>query len=285
MTRDLAKVKTAIELDLDWLEEHRRLQVRSLEWHRKKDVSLLLRGRDLRNAQHMVATATAKDPYPTDLQKTFIQHSLRSERNRLIAWVATGIAVLIMAILSYTAIIQKNQATANAIKANENRELAERNATRALNSEKEARSAQKLAEDAQRIAEEEREKALNQERIAASQRSAARAQIYQSRTGELYTSTLLAIDSWQKSSSDEAEEILRKNISLLPLPVVQVSQNGSITALELHPDGNMFLTASEDGMACLRNLNDGTEIFCATSSTSMNDAIFAIGWSIHRDWG
>jgi hypothetical protein len=65
----LRKVKTAIELDLDWLEEHRRLQVRSLEWHRKKDVSLLLRGRDLRNAQHMVATATAKDPFPTDLQK------------------------------------------------------------------------------------------------------------------------------------------------------------------------------------------------------------------------
>src|SRR5687767_12684640 len=28
----LAKVKTAIELDLDWLEEHRRLLVRSLEW-------------------------------------------------------------------------------------------------------------------------------------------------------------------------------------------------------------------------------------------------------------
>jgi hypothetical protein len=42
----LAKVKTAIELDLDWLEEHRRLQVRALEWHRKKDISLLLRGRD-----------------------------------------------------------------------------------------------------------------------------------------------------------------------------------------------------------------------------------------------
>src|SRR5215213_620710 len=61
----LRKVKTAIELDLDW--------------HRKKDTSLLLRGRDLRNARHMVATATAKDPYPTDLQKTFIQHSSRSE--------------------------------------------------------------------------------------------------------------------------------------------------------------------------------------------------------------
>jgi len=272
----LLKVKTAIELDLDWLEEHRRLQVRSLEWHRKKDVSLLLRGRDLRNAQHMVATATAKDPFPTDLQKTFIQHSQRSERNRLIAWVATGVAVVIMAVLSFYAVIQKNQATENAIKANQNRDVAERNATRALNNEREARRAQELAEEAQRTAEAEREKALNQERIAASQRSAARAQIYQIRTGELYTSTLLAIDSWQKSPSDEAEEILRKNISLLPRPVVQVSQTGNITALELSPDGNTFLTASEDGTACLRNLKDGKEVFCATSSTSINDAIFAL---------
>ena len=56
----MAKVKTAIELDLDWLEEHRRLLVRSLEWHRKKDPSLLLRGRDLRNARQMVATASTE---------------------------------------------------------------------------------------------------------------------------------------------------------------------------------------------------------------------------------
>ena len=47
----LAKVRTAIELDLDWLEEHRRLQVRALEWHRKKDPSLLLRGRDVRGTR------------------------------------------------------------------------------------------------------------------------------------------------------------------------------------------------------------------------------------------
>src|SRR6185503_7325268 len=78
------------------------------------------------------------------------------------------------------------------------------------------------------------------------------------------------------SPSDEAEEILRKNISLLPLPVAQVSQSGNITALEMSPDGNTFLTASDDGTACLRNLKDGKEVFCATSSTPINDAIFAL---------
>src|SRR5919106_521990 len=280
----LAKVKTAIELDLDWLEEHRRLQVRSLEWHRKKDTSLLLRGRDLRNARHMIATATSKDPTPTDLQKTFIQHSLQSEKNRTIAWVATGIALLIMTILSYTAFVESRRATANAIDANQQRAIAERNAAQALQNAREARKAQAEAEDAQRIAEEEREKALTQENIAASQRSAAQAQIYQIRTGELYKSTLLAIDSWRRSPSDEAEEILRKNVNLLPLPVAQVSQDGNINALEMNPSGDAFLTASNDGTACVWNLSDGQKQFCVSSPTDtdessspVKDAIFASG--------
>lgn len=280
----LLKVKTAVELDLDWLEEHRRLQVRSLEWHRRKDASLLLHGRDLRNARHMVATATAKDPQPTELQQTFIRHSLQREKNRTIAWVATGIALVIMAILSYLALDQSKQATANAIAANQQREIADRNAVQALENARAARKAQQEAEEAQLVAETEREKALEQERIAASQRSAARAQIYQTRTGELYTSTLLAIDSWQRSPSDEAEEILRKNISLLPQPVVQAAHDGNINTLEINPDGDIFLTASDDGTACLWNRQDGKKQLCASTPAGENespppvkDAVFALG--------
>src|SRR5215207_9959748 len=124
----LAKIKTAIELDLDWLEEHRRLQIRALEWHRKKDTSLLLRGRDLRNAQHMVQTYTSKDPVPTELQLKYIDHSRKTQRNITFAWVATGIAVIALAILSYTAYQQSILATQNAIRANQNAEIANINA-------------------------------------------------------------------------------------------------------------------------------------------------------------
>src|SRR5918995_2102395 len=106
----LQKVKTAIELDLDWLEEHRRLQVRSLEWHRKKDPSLLLRGRDLRNARHMVATATSKDPIPTELQQKFIQYSQQSERNRMITLFVTGLTVIALAVLSFLATQARDEA-------------------------------------------------------------------------------------------------------------------------------------------------------------------------------
>jgi WD40 repeat protein len=265
----LAKVKTAIELDLDWLEEHRRLQVRALEWHRKKDISLLLRGRDLRNAQRMVATATSKDPTPTDLQTTFILHSRRSERNRTIAWIATGVALILMTFLTYKAIQQSNLAIVNEKQAKENEALALKNEQVALENERIARANEEEAKTQKAIAEENR-------KIAEAQRSVARAQIYQSRPGELYTSTLLAIDSWQSIPSEEAEEILRTNISLLPLPVAQVSQLGRINSIEFSPDGNTFVTASGDATSCVWKTENGEELFCTTGLAPVTDAAFSL---------
>lgn len=264
----LAKVKTAIDLDLDWLQEHRRLQLRALEWHRKKDISLLLRGRDLRNAQRMVATATSKDPIPTSLQKTFILHSRKNERNRTIAWIATAVALLMLSVLTYTAVQQSRLATANEKLAKENEALALQNEQVAKENEKMARANEAEANTQRTIAEENK-------KIAEAQRSAARAQIYQIRPGELYTSTLLAIDSWQKNPSEEAEEILRKNISLLPLPVAQVSQAGNINAMQFSPNGEAFVTASVDGTTCIWDAQEGKELFCETSFGPVNDAAFS----------
>lgn len=271
----LAKVKTAIELDLDWLEEHRRLQVRALEWHRKKDVSLLLRGRDLRNAQQMLKTYTSKDPIPTELQSKYIDHSGKTERNRTFAWIATAIALVLLSILSYLTFRESVRATANAIEANKQAEIADINAETAQENAREARKAQLDAEAAREQAEAAKVEAEKQKLIAEAQRSAARAQIYQTRPGELYTSTLLAIDSYLTSSSPEAEEVLRSNISLLPIPVSQMDLDGDINTIEFNRDGSAFVTASDDGSACVWNVEDGTKLFCATSSKSMNDAAFS----------
>ncbi|HEX9385723.1 MAG TPA: TIR domain-containing protein [Anaerolineales bacterium] len=277
----LAKVKTAIELDLDWLEEHRRLQVRSLEWHRKKDPSLLLRGRDLRNARHMVATATAKDPIPTDLQKTFIEYSLRSERNRTITLLATGFAVIALAVLSLLATQARDQAVLARNDAQVQRNRAEAKSTEAIGY---ANLAATNAEDAranEQIARTQEAIARESEQIAEAQRSAARAQIFQSRPGELYTSTLLAIDSMRRNPSDEAEEILRTNVSLLPLPVDQVSQAGQINAIAFNPDdnsSNTFVTASADGTTCAWRIEskEVKQLFCTLPGLpSVNTAAFS----------
>jgi WD40 repeat protein len=275
----LAKVKTAIELDLDWLEEHRRLQVRALEWHRRKDPSLLLHGRDLRNARHMMATATSKDPFPTDLQTTYIQHSLRNERNRNIALISGGVALIIMAVLAYTASRESVRATRNERAAVSNAELAQQRAEEAEAARKEEEAQRQRAEAAQIEEARQRQIAQQKEIEAEVQRSAATAQIYLTRPGELYTSTLLAIDSMRRAialpeidtlgrdPSAEAEEILRRNLSLLPLPVDQFAQTETINALEFNPAGDTFVTASADGSVCAWKVEEEqvSQVFCTPS--------------------
>jgi len=180
-----------------------------------------------------------------------------------------------MAVLSYLAVQQRGIAIKNEQQALKNEQLAKDNAALAALNEQTAKENEKIAREEEKKAITSRKDAEHQKKLAEAQRSAARAQIFQTRPGELDTSTLLAIDSWQKWPSDEAEEILRKNISLLPLPVAQASQSGKINSLEFSPDGTTFLTASADGTACMWNVEDGQKLFCADSPESMNDAGFS----------
>ncbi|MGE5376667.1 MAG: WD40 repeat domain-containing protein, partial [Bacteroidota bacterium] len=137
--------------------------------------------------------------------------------------------------------------------------IAEDNAATARANEQEATKQRKRAEENQVKAE--------------AQRSAARAQIYQSQPGELYTSTLFAIDSMERQTNGEAEEILRRNISLLPRPVAQDSQEGKINSLVFNKEGNRFVTGSADGTACLWSIQDGTKLFCTPSGQPAINAV------------
>jgi len=257
----LEKVNLAINLDIEWLQEHRRLQVRALEWDRKKEPSLLLRGTDLRNARKMIVANEKKDPFPSPLQKLYIESSRRGEQLRLTTYVSAAVTLFIMVFLSLVALNQRQEAISQ-------RQVAQEN-------EKIAQEARKEADRNASIARAQKDKALANEKIARAQRSAARAQIYQTRTGGLFTSTLLGIDSYQRNPSVEAEEILRKNISLLPIPVKQIEQNGAILHIEVSPQGTSFVSTSEDGTACLVNFESGESTFCVQSSGAVLDAAFS----------
>ena len=271
----LEKIKIAITLDIEWVQEHRRLQVRALEWERKKDPSLLLRGNDLRSARKMLASTEKNDPKPSNLQLVYLDFSYRNERRRTTLWISTATALLIMAILSITAVYQSRKASANERIAQEQKLLAQDNEKLAVANAEIAQKNADIARENANIAKENQLAAEKNQIIAEAQRSAARAQIYQSRTGGLYTSTLLALDSMRRSPSQEAEDILRKNISLLPVPVAQLNQADIINSLEFSPDGSSFVTASADGTACVWNLPGGKMRFCATSSDAVEDAIFS----------
>lgn len=255
------KVKVAINIDVAWLKEHRRLQVRALDWDRQKNPSLLLHGSDLRSAARMVATHETSDPKPSELQLLYISSSQQAERVRNVTIFSAVVAMIIMVILSYLA-FQGQQ------RAQENEKIARENEKVAVENRKEADRNAAIAR-AQKTAAEKN--AL----IAQSQRSAARAQIYQARTGGLFTSTLLAIDSYQKLPTIEAEGILRKNISLLPIPVKEIQYGGDILAIAVSPDENTFVSTSEDGTACLTRFEDGEAIYCTESSGPVLDAAFS----------
>jgi len=259
--KSLEKIKRAINLDVDWLREHRRLQVRALDWDRRKDPSLLLRGGDLRSAARMIASHDKSDPIPSELQKIYISFSRRSERLRTITWVSAALALLVMILLSILALNQRKAAVEYA-------ELAEVARQQAVKNEE-------RAELGERAAIAAKAKAISNENIAKAQRSTARAQIFQSRTGGLFTSTLLAIDSMQRNPSVEAESILRKNISLLPIPISQLGQGDSILHIEVSPSGDSFVSTSADGTACLIRFEGGEKIFCVTSSGPVLDAVFS----------
>lgn len=257
----LEKIQQAINIDVDWLREHRLLQVRALDWDRKKDPSLLLRGGDLRSAVKLISIHDASDPKPSELQKVYISFSRRAERVRTIAWVSAAVALLVTVLLS---IVAWNQ-----------RQAAVKYAQEAIRSAEAAEKARDEADSNAIAAIAAKAKAIENEKVAKAQRSTARAQIYQSRTGGLFTSSLLAIDSMERIPSSEAEAILRKNISLLPIPVVQLGRQGSILHIEVSPDGTSFVSTSDDGTACLTRFEDGKDIYCVKSSGSVLDAAFS----------
>lgn len=257
----IKKIKIGISLDIGWVSEHRRLQVLALEWDRRKDSSLLLRGGDLRNARSLILSAENKEPKLTPLQQTFIETSNKDERQKVTLWISTAVAVIVLAILSFTTAYQARRANENALLAQANERIAQENAASAIQNERIARDLQKLAEVS--------------ENIAIAQRSAARAQIYQSRPGELYTSTLLAIDSLQRNPTIEAEQILRKNISYLPIPIASVNKNSEVLALALSPVDEIYLTADRAGEICVWMFPSGENKFCVTSAGAVEAAEFS----------
>lgn len=99
----------ALDSDLDWVRHHTRLLVRAREWENKgQDKSLLLRGKDLRNAETWFAQATQKEPKPTTLQAEYIPASRKAEtkRQRLTLGAVT-VGLIIAIVLAVIAFYQR----------------------------------------------------------------------------------------------------------------------------------------------------------------------------------
>ena len=253
----------SIQTDLGWVQQHTRLLQRATEWEQKdRNNSYLLQGSDLSDGEHwMIESTKDTSRAVVPIQAEYINASrwdaVKRQRNLTIG---VGLAMVLSIILGIFAIGQW-------FKAEENAGLARNNAATAVANEH-------IAATQQARAEKSEANALKSENEAKAQSSAVQAGIYEGRTAGLFTSTLLALESWLRIPSVDAENILRNNLSHMAIPVVQMQQSGRIWNISTNTDGKSFITASDDNTACLWTL-EGEKKYCVLHNGIMNDAVLS----------
>jgi len=118
-------------------------------------------------------------------------------------------------------------------------------------------------------------RAVRETNIAKARLSASEARNYQSQSGELDLSTLLAIDSLQRFRDFPAEDILRRNTSLIPIPLREMKHGDQVQNVQVDPDGRNFITSSSDKTACVYSFDDGSQRFCVQLEGIVYEAVFS----------
>jgi uncharacterized delta-60 repeat protein len=112
---DLAfgKLINAIKTDYAWVQAHRELQVKALEWEKSgHENSFLLFGKELHDAEFQLATNTSKEPHPTDLQREYVHRSRKAvDRRRARNAGITTVAAIALAALAIFGFVQAKLAT------------------------------------------------------------------------------------------------------------------------------------------------------------------------------
>ncbi len=102
--RAIEETRATIHTDYNWLKFHTELQVKALKWERHKDVSRLLRGKELIEAEKWLKeTGLQTDPQTTDLQRNFVLESRKAvkRQQRILAALAAGAMLIVIALGIY----------------------------------------------------------------------------------------------------------------------------------------------------------------------------------------
>jgi len=282
----IPKLVEAIQTDLEWVSKHTQLLNDALEWEGKdKNNSFLLQGTELEEAEKWMADASGKENRNIlPLQAEFIRASRKgAERRQRIILAGVSLALAVSIVLGIVAVFARNDAK----DAQHNAEAAQAVAETA---QADAEAARQVAVEKEQLAEENRKAAVESQKVAEQNellakaaRSAAEAQNLQTRAGELDISTLLAIESYNINKTDEAEGLIRSNSSLLATPVNLMKQDGAIWNIEWSPDYAYFVTGNNQDSAlenakaeaCVYQASDGSEVYCVSHESDINDAIFS----------
>jgi len=114
---DIARESLLSAIRADWvqLRQQARLLVRAREWQsRNRDASLLLRGRDLREAEDWLARSQGREYGPTQLHGEYIHASRRAAKQRLLRLAGSTVAaVAVILVVSWFALAQRVASLSN----------------------------------------------------------------------------------------------------------------------------------------------------------------------------
>jgi WD40 repeat protein len=214
-----ATLITALDTDFEWVQAHTRLLTRAKEWERQgKERSFLLRGKDLSEAEQMVAKAADREPKPTAQQSEYILASRQSaiHTQRIIIG-AVAVAFLIAMSLAIYAFLKRNEA--------------QRQATIAL--------ARQLAAQSELLSAQ-----------AAMPTNIARIQFESTESHWatlLERSILLAIESLKRMNSLEGDAALRRALDQAPR-LIRHFPNLKTKTVALSADGSRLASAGPDAV-------------------------------------
>jgi WD40 repeat protein len=223
---------TAIKTDYEWVQTHRQLQVKALEWERSShENSLLLRGKELQEAELQLAGNSRKEPQPTDLQRDYVLRSRQaSDRQRVRTASITTLAMIVLAVLAVVAFVQsgiarEEQAAAETARADAVREADARG------------TAQAIAEANQKLAEE---------RATLARAGELAAQSVSLRESQFDLSLLLAIEAFRTADTQQTRASLFESALAKPelSRYLREDQKNSVEDLAFRPDGKILASAS-----------------------------------------
>jgi WD40 repeat protein len=227
-TKAIEEIRNTIHTDYEWLKYHTKLQVKALDWERRKDDSRLLRGKELQEAEQQLASAgSKKDPQPTDLQRQFVSNSRRAEQNRQKTITRIAVSTLIIfCLLCITAIAGggiayiKNQTAATAqVEVTEQKKIAD---------------TRQLATIANNLSLDDGHTAI--------------------------LSGLLAVEAARRYPELASDQAMYRFLSMAALPIASEKFNDSVTSVNFSSDGKLAVAASLDGTIRIWDAETGNKL-------------------------
>ena len=223
----IASLIEAIQTDYDWVKAHTRLQMRALEWERTdKDISYLLQGTDLQQAENWLAESVDKEPEPTLQQTRYIQSSRQgsAKRQRLLL-LSVGAALIVTVVLGILAVI---------------------------NGQRAQQSAYSLATQVV-VAEEQKEIAVENARLA---RIRELTMVSQQEETRYDIALLLGIESFNTIENYQTKDNLF-NLARSNPQVRGISSHDKVRVLAVSPDGKTLASGAQDGSIIIWEIANG----------------------------